>query len=136
MNLQQISEIIKKQQVFFHFPKFVLVGILNTIVGYGAFYILSNYVYYLIALVISHIIGVINSYIWNKYWVFKVKSLNIVEFLKFNVVYLFVFIINAIALFVCVSILYIDPKIGQLIILPLVTITSYFGQKYFSFRLK
>ncbi len=62
---------------FFHDPvcriqiaKFCIVGILNTVVGYGAFFILVNYFYYLLALLIAHIIGVIHSFFWNKYWIF------------------------------------------------------------------
>ena len=66
---------------FFHDPasrtqiiKFCGIGILNAIVSYGAFFLLVNYLYYLVALLNAHIIGVINSFLWNKYWVFKTKK--------------------------------------------------------------
>ena len=126
---------------FFHDPasrtqiiKFCGVGILNTIVGYGAFFLLVNYLYYLVALLIAHIIGVIHSFLWNKYWVFKTKKFNLGEFIKFNVIYAVVFIVNAVALFVCVDIIYVDPKLAQLFLLPIITVVSFFGQKLWTFK--
>jgi putative flippase GtrA len=114
--------------------KFCLVGILNTIVGYGTFFILVNYLYYLLALLIAHIIGVLHSFLWNKYWIFKTKKFNLEEFIKFNVIYVIVFIANAVALFVCVDIISVDPKVAQLILLPLITVISFFGQKLWTFK--
>jgi putative flippase GtrA len=114
--------------------KFCGVGILNTIVGYGAFFLLVNYLYYLVALLIAHIIGVIHSFLWNKYWVFKTKKFNLWEFIKFNLIYAVVFIVNAVALFVCVDIMYVDPKLAQLLLLPIITVVSFFGQKLWTFK--
>jgi len=114
--------------------KFCCVGILNTIVGYGAFFILVNYLYYLLALLIAHIIGVINSFLWNKFWIFKTKKFYLTEFIKFNVIYVIVFVVNAVALFVSVDIIYVDPKLAQLVLLPVITIISFFGQKLWTFR--
>lgn len=114
--------------------KFCLVGILNTIVGYGAFFILVNYLYYLLALLIAHIIGVIHSFLWNKFWIFKTKKFNLDEFIKFNVVYVIVFLANAVALYVCVDLISVDPKVAQLILLPLITAISFFGQKLWTFK--
>ncbi len=114
--------------------RFCFVGILNTIVGYGVFFILVNYLYYLVALLIAHIVGVIHSFLWNKYWIFKTKEINLEEFIKFNIVYVIVFVANAVTLFVCVDIISIDPKLAQLIILPIITLISFFGQKLWTFR--
>jgi len=119
---------------FFQILKFCGVGILNTIIGYGVFFILVNYLYYLIALLIAHIIGVTNSFIWNKLWVFKTEKVSLYEFLKFNVIYAIVFFVNSVALFTCVDIIHVDPKIGQLLLLPLITIVSFFGQKLWTFK--
>jgi putative flippase GtrA len=113
--------------------RFCFVGILNTIVGYGAFFILVNYLYYLIALALAHIIGVIHSYLWNKYWIFRSGRTSLAEFAKFNVVYVFVFAANAVALYVCVDMLSVDPRIAQLLILPVITVISFTGQKLWTF---
>ena len=113
--------------------KFSFVGVLNTIVGYGAFWILLTWCNYMVSLVIAHIIGVTHSYIWNKYWTFKTKKIEIKEFVKFNSVYLIVFADNAIFLFFLVDTLKFNPRIGQLLALPLITIISFTGHKYWSF---
>jgi putative flippase GtrA len=114
--------------------RFVLVGVLNTIIGYGTFFILSYYLNYLVALLISHFIGVSNSYIWNKYWTFGTQHNHLREFLKFNSVYLVALLVNLTTLSLVVNVLKVDPRIGQLILLPIVTMISYFGHRYWSFR--
>lgn len=113
--------------------KFGFVGILNTIVGYAAFLFFLDYVSYILSLVTAHFIGVMHSYVWNKYWVFKTSKIQIKEFIKFNSVYIIVFVVNAITLIFLVDILNFNPKIGQLIILPIITIISFTGHKYWSF---
>jgi putative flippase GtrA len=110
------------------------VGILNTVVGYGVFFLLVNYLFYLLALLIAHITGVIHSFLWNKYWVFKSKKINLWEFIKFNVIYAVVFFVNAVALFVCVDRIHADPKLAQLLLLPIITVVSFFGQKLWTFK--
>ena len=120
------------QQIF----KFCAVGILNTIVGYCAFFLLVNYLNYLLALLIAHIIGVLHSFLWNKYWTFKSRQFGLIEFIKFNVIYAMVFIVNAIALFVCVEIFQVNPRLAQLLLLPVITMISFFGQKFWTFNEK
>jgi putative flippase GtrA len=117
-----------------HVIRFCAVGILNTIVGYGAFFILVNYLYYLVALLIAHIIGVIHSFFWNKYWIFKTIKINLVEFIKFNIIYVIVLVVNAVALFTCVDVISVDPRLAQLILLPIITGVSFFGQKLWTFK--
>jgi putative flippase GtrA len=124
-----LSEALPIIQLF----KFSFVGILNTIVGYGAFCILLTWCNYMVSLIISHIIGVTHSYVWNKYWTFKTKKIGIKEFVKFNSVYVIVFVVNAIALFFLVGTLNFNPRIAQLFVLPIITIISFTGHKYWSF---
>jgi putative flippase GtrA len=116
--------------------KFCGVGVLNTIVGYCAFFLLVNYLNYLLALLIAHIIGVLHSFLWNKYWIFKSRCFGFLEFIKFNVIYAMVFIVNAIALFVCVEIIQVNPRLAQLLLLPVITMISFFGQKLWTFNEK
>jgi len=118
----------------YRFSKFGLVGILNTIVGYGSFLILLNYTNYLISLVIAHAIGVSHSYIWNRYWTFKSRGVKTYEFLRFNTVYLLVLVVNALVLAFLVDGMKMRPEIGQLIALPIITVISFSGHVYWSFR--
>jgi putative flippase GtrA len=114
--------------------KFSLVGVLNTLVGYGVFFITSMYINYLLALIIAHIVGVTHSFFWNKYWVFRSSKNKIREFLKFYSVYGIMLLINIAMLYYFVSILTISPQISQLILLPFLTILTYTGHKYWSFK--
>lgn len=114
--------------------KFSLVGILNTIIGYGSFIIFLDYYNYMWALIISHIIGVTHSYLWNKFWTFKSDKNPKSEFLKFYSIYFIALIINALMLVLWVNILNFDPRMGQLIALPIITITCFTGHKYWSFN--
>ncbi|GEM_PF-1297658 len=118
------------------FSRFSLVGILNTIVGYGAFLILLGHANYMIALILAHFIGVCHSYVWNRHWTFKSRGIKTNEFLRFNSVYLVVLAVNALALAFLVEGLGIRPEIGQLIALPIVTVISFTGHKHWSFREK
>lgn len=134
--IQRYTGVNLKSQEFARITKFVLVGVLNTIVGYSAFYILSYFYYYLIALIVSHFIGVTHSYLWNKYWTFRTQKNQLAEFIRFNMVYLVVLIANILILGFLVDVLKFNPRIGQLIVLPITTMISYFGHKYWSFGIK
>lgn len=115
--------------------KFLLVGISNTIVGYGTFY-LCIYLFdlhYSIALLISHIIGVFNSYVWNNRWTFNNGSTTRGKLIKFILVYLFTFLLNLVLLAFFRDYLGIKILVAQLISLVLTTILSFFGHKYISF---
>jgi putative flippase GtrA len=116
--------------------KFGFVGILNTIVGYGAFILLLGYFNYIIAMIISHIVGVSHSYMWNRYWTFKPNKAGTGTFIRFNFVYLVVLMANAISLIFLVDVLKFDPRLGQLFVLPIILIISFFGHKYWSFGAK
>lgn len=114
--------------------KFGLVGLLNTLIGYGIYFILLRWINYLIALFIANVIGTTNSFFWNKYWTFKSKSKYHSEMLRFVLVYTVAFIINAVLLSLMVNKYHINAKVAQAFILVLVTLISFFGHKYWSFR--
>ncbi|RQW80492.1 MAG: GtrA family protein [Methanothrix sp.] len=132
------EKVLRGNPTLFQLSKFGFVGVLNTIIGYGSFVLLLNYTNYLAALVISHLIGVSHSFIWNKYWIFKSSGIGIggcaYEFAKFNSVYAGVFLTNAAVLIISVNIFNVDPRISQLIALPIITIISFAGHKYWSFK--
>jgi len=113
--------------------RFIFVGILNTVVGYGAFLLFLVYTNYLISLIIAHTIGVLHSFVWNKYWTFRSDKLRLDEFIKFNLVYVGYLVVNAVILIYFVNILGLDPRIGQLIALPILTVVSFAGHKHWSF---
>ncbi len=131
------QKVLQENSTLFQLSKFGFVGVLNTIIGYGSFILFLNYTNYIVALIISHLIGVTHSFVWNKYWIFKSTGIGIgaglYEFAKFNSIYAGVFLVNAVVLIISVNILNADPRISQLIALPIITIISFTGHKYWSF---
>lgn len=114
--------------------KFMIVGILNTIVGFLTYFICVYFFefHFTLALVISHIIGVCHSFIWNNKWTFKAGKVGSRSVLKFITVYGITFTLNLCLLSVLV--LFINQLFAQAISLMITTVISYVGHKYWSFR--
>jgi len=55
--------------------RFVIVGVLNTFVDLGAFYLLSLIpgMPLVAAKAVSYVLGICNSFVWNKYWTFSAR---------------------------------------------------------------
>lgn len=115
--------------------RFLFVGGINTFVGYGSYalFLFLN-INYLVANTLSTIVGVANSYIWNRNFTFKSKASIKEELTKFVSVYLVSYLISMLSIYILVSKLGIDKYIGGLLNLVITTLISYFGHKNFSFR--
>lgn len=115
--------------------RFLFVGGLNTVVGYGVYaLLLFCNVNYLVANTISTIIGIAHSYLWNRFFTFKSKDKALGEITKFVSVYFASYLIGMLTLYIFKSKLNISPYIAGLINLVITTLISYFGHKYISFR--
>jgi len=55
--------------------RFIVVGVINTLVDMGAFYLLSRIpaMPHTAAKGVSYVLGICNSFFWNKYWTFGAK---------------------------------------------------------------
>ena len=87
MLIKEINKILQASDLT-RLSKFSIIGVLNTIIGYGLFVIFLNWYSYFWALVFSHIIAVTHSYLWNRFWTFKSDRNLFAEFIRFNSVYL------------------------------------------------
>lgn len=69
--------------------KFSFVGVLNTVIGFGTVFVLTNFfkTSYEISIAIGNILGFINSFIWNKYFTFNVKKFKFIEVILFILVF-------------------------------------------------
>ena len=127
--------------------KFFLVGIWNSIFGYGMFYLLDTllsqvltvrYMAYMTALTFAQLLGIINAYIFHKHITFQstVRGEGIfIEFARFFSTYLFSMILGLILLPVFVEAIGIAPRISAALLIPVTTIISYIGHSRFSFRM-
>jgi len=125
--------------------RFVLVGIWNTLFGYGLFCILdtafsaaamAGYLAYMPALVISHVLSIINAFIFHKYITFKsaVRGLEVLlEFMRFSLTYAFSFCLSLLLMPVLVEVLHVRTKPAAGMIVMVCTVLSYLGHSRFSF---
>jgi len=118
------------------FIKYSIVGGVNTLITYVSFYLMSNFlgVHYVIATIIGYILGIINSYFWNKFWTFKKNKKSLNEFLKFVLVYLFAFTVNVGSIVFLKESLYVSPNIGEIVGILFAMIVSYAGQRFWTFK--
>ena len=129
--------------------KFLLVGGLNTIVGIGSYLLVlvifkvnifdttsAPVKFVVIATLISQVIGVIHSYLWNKFFTFEVKEKSVLETIRFLIVYLVVFGLEYVLKLGLGKL----GTLNQFTISIITTITnmivSFVGQKLFVFRFK
>jgi len=115
--------------------RFLVVGGINTMVGYGAYTLfLSISLPYLLANTLATIIGVINSYLWNRFFTFKSKGRALTEIIRFSVVYLFSYCFSMLFLYLIVGSLGVNVYIAGALNIIVVTAISWFGHKNFSFK--
>lgn len=121
------------------FIKFSLVGLLNTAIHYGIFYVTYEYMglYHLLASTVGFCFAVTNSYIVNKYWTFKTRgSKKRREFAKFIIVNLVTLSINLGSMAILVEQCGMDPRIAQLASIGLTLCINFLGNKFWTFRQK
>lgn len=124
---------------------FLVVGVINTIVGFGIFVACSVSIGQLVdhqhgrvagslvTLGISHVLSVLFAFVMHRRFVFRVRGQVLKDLARFESVYLTALGINAVALPVLVE-LGLQRIPAQAIILAASTVLSYFGHRYFSFR--
>jgi putative flippase GtrA len=96
------------------FLKFGTVGFFNTLITLGS-YTLFIYIgiNYLAANVLGYFLGVINSYYWNKKWVFQDRTEKASVFFKFIAVNILTLAFNTFALYILVSQLDFHPVLAN-----------------------
>ena len=108
----------KKVPVLFQAAKFALVGVLNTMIDLGVLNVLmfasgiAGGLYFSLFKAVSFLLGVTNSYFWNKFWTFKSKKeVRAIEFIEFVAIAGVGFIINVgVASFIVNT---IEPQFGM-----------------------
>ena len=125
-----IQKLLKRQEI-----RFLMVGILNTIVGYGIYAILVFFhMNYLIANTISTALGILHSYLWNRFYTFKSKEKAGKEFAKFVSVYALSYLIGTCTLVLFKNFFHFNSYFAGLFNLGVTTVISFFGHKNFSFK--
>jgi putative flippase GtrA len=129
--VRRLLETINMRQFF----KFALVGFINTAVFYGIYFALLQLGFnYVIALTVGTVVGIVNSYLWNKIFTFRVKKKSLWESVKFFLVYGVQYLSNLLIIHICVSHIGISEELAGLLAISVGVFISYFGHKFWTFR--
>jgi len=111
--------------------KYSIVGIINTIITYPSFILLSNIIDYTLAIIIIFPLGVLLSYFLNKKFVFTKEKANMFVFF---LVMTTMFLINFLTTWILVEFGNIIKEISQGLAICMAFIVHYFLNKKFSFK--
>jgi putative flippase GtrA len=127
-----------------HRIRFLLVGGFNTAFGFAMFVVvdltlgralvgIGEALASVVTLIVSHLLAAVVAFFLYRRLVFRVSGNILVDFLRFESVYLIPLAVNAfvLPLLVVWGIHQIAAQAGILIVM---TLVSYFGHRYFSFR--
>lgn len=117
--------------------KFIIVGIVSSIINYSFFYLLlSHFLFnYLLSSSIGFLCGMVIGFILNKNWTYdskSTKSLKIIH--KYIFVYLFSLLLSLIFLKITVEIIGINAEIANILAIFLTTCTNFVGTKFIVFK--
>ena len=122
--------------------KFLIVGVINTLVGTGTMFLLYNLAHcsYWISSAANYVVGGIVSFFLNKYFTFQNKEKSVQQVLKFvltvSVCYFIAYgAAKPLALYVLAGqSQVIQENIAMLVGMGLYTALNYLGQRFFAFK--
>lgn len=126
----------KYVELFKQFFKFGIVGVSNTLISLGVYYLLVYLnVHYIIANIAGFIVSVINAYFWNSKYVFPKGVQNRKwSFLKCFISYGITFALGTLLLYLMVDIIGISDKIAPIINLCITIPANFILNKLWAFK--
>jgi len=127
-----------KKEDLIQFLKFIIIGILNTLVNLIIFYLFTEIfnVYYMVAAVLAFLFAVTNSYLFNKTWTFKekLKYKTSSRYIKFFIISIIALSFNLALLYLLVEYFKFNIFIAQLAGVFLNFLINFFGNKLWTFK--
>lgn len=118
--------------------RFLLVGGFNTFIGFGAFaaiqYVSNGALHEVVSLLLAHLVASTIAFVLHRRVVFRVSGQILLDYVRFQSVYVVPLSINAVVLPLLVRIGGINVYVAQLLFTVVSVIVTYLGHKYFSFR--
>jgi putative flippase GtrA len=127
---------MKNNKSIIQFIKFGIVGVSNTLLTAATIWILlkmfhcSDY----ISNLIGYLIGLTNSFIWNRKWTFESKSKVGNTVFKFIVTFAISYLFQLGNLYLLLHITHIDSYISQLLSIVVYTCINFVLNKYYTFK--
>lgn len=117
------------------FIKFGIVGLSNTAIGLGTYYLfLGIGLHYMFANVISWIISVFNAFYWNSKYVFKTTELWIKALCKTYISYGVSFLAGSFLLYIFVELVKISEFIAPFLVLIVTIPLNFILNKFWTFK--
>ena len=117
---------------------YLVVGAWNTVFGYGIWallqYLLGDHLHYLVVVLLSWPIAVLNAYLGYRYVVFRSGGPVPSEFPRFSLVYVATLGVNLALLPVALHVMPFSIYLDQALFIGVMVVCSYLAHKYFSFR--
>ena len=122
--------------------KFIIVGIVNTAVGWAVMFVLYNVFHagYWLSSAANYIVGSVCSFFLNKYFTFRSKHLNVKEALRFVLCIAFCYAVSygiarpTIRLLLSPYTKKIQDNAAMILGSIVFTVMNFFGQKYVVFK--
>jgi putative flippase GtrA len=132
--VSKIKHWVHQHQIFKQAPRFLLVGLCSTIIGYSVFLICLRFfdLHYLIANIGGFVFGTGFSYYCNRRWTFN--SSNSSYFFRYFSFYLSSLILSSILLKIIVEFIGIKPELANLLTIPITTCVNFLGLKFLVFK--
>lgn len=125
----------KYRDVIVQFIKFSIVGISNTVLGLGVYYILLFFsVHYLIANIISGIVSIFNAYYWNNRYVFSGSNAWIKTLMRTYLSYGMSFLLTTILLWIFVEKCLVSQLVAPILTLFITTPLNFLMNKFWTFK--
>ena len=132
---QQINKVKKDRQLRVQFLKFIALGVMNTAVSLIVIYVLIKIgLNYRLSNFIGYIAGLINSFIFNKVWVFKTKKNLIKEGLTFIIVFALCYGVQYLMLLLMVERYDINKYVSQFLSMGIYTFLNFILNRIFTFK--
>jgi putative flippase GtrA len=116
---------------------FLVVGVINTMVGYlifAGFLWLVGQRRYLAALACAHVVSVLIAFVLYRFVVFRVRGRVLADLWRFETVYLSALAVNFVLLPLLVEIALLPVLLAQALIVLVTSLMSWMGHKHYSFR--
>lgn len=127
---------MKNNKSIIQFVKFGIVGVSNTLLTAATIWILlkilhcsdysSNF--------IGYVVGLINSFIWNRKWTFESKSKVGVTVFKFIATFAVSYLLQLGNLYLLLHFTHIDSYISQILSIVVYTCINFILNKYYTFK--
>jgi len=163
VEMREPGKTVENTQNNQQFIRFVIVGFFNFVVSFSFFYLLYNYLnlssflYSILgttgsslesalfhfgadsldatlANLIAYGAGILNSFIWNKFWTFKARHQIILQFGRFLALNLFCLLISSASLFLFTDFLNLPSLPIWVLTMGLVTVINFIFNKIWVFR--